>query len=64
MTGAINYLGLGIAIIMGAGIGYAIARYLGSDKEYRKKHKKELLRIIVEGSVFLMLGYLIHWFAK
>jgi len=62
MTGAVNYVGLAVAVLMGAGLGYAITRYIVEGEEYRKKHKKELIRTIVEGLIFMMLGYMVYWY--
>ncbi len=61
MPDLINYIGLAIAVGVGALLGYGITKYAVSGKEYREKHRKELIRGIIEGLIFMMLGYMLYW---
>ncbi len=62
MSGAINYVGLGISVLIGALLGYGVTKYMVSGKEYREKHRKELIRALVEGLIFMILGYMLYWY--
>ncbi len=62
LPGIINYIGLAIAIgialiLLGGTIKYAV-----SDEKYREKHKKEMIRAYVEGTLFILIGLMVYFF--
>ena len=62
MPGLINYLGLFIALGITAILIGGTIKYVLGDEKYRKKHRRDLIRALVEGTIFIIIGILVYLF--
>ena len=64
MPGIINYIGLAIAIGIALILAGGTIKYALNNEKYREKHKKEMLRAYVEGTLFILLGLMVYFFGE
>ncbi len=60
MTSEVGYVGLGLLIMIIVVVSYGVIRYILGDEKYRKEHRDDIVRAIIEGTIFAILAYMVY----